>query len=283
MSFVADTLVVLRESLEALLILGVLIGLVTKLGHPRARGPVLLGAAAGVGLSVLLGAFVIAGVQNLGKTAEEAIEGLGALLAAGILTYMVVWMVGHTQGLLGRIQAKARAALDRGENSALFGLAFVAVAREGFETVIFIGTDVTGGALAKLGAVLLGVGIAVALGLLVYTGVLRLNLRRFFATTGALLVVFAAGLLMTGLHELMEIGWIPATPVLWDLAAVSPVLDHHQGAAAFLNALTGYRASPRLLELGAWAAYLAVMGGGYLRPRVRKVPERVPAPGEAAA
>ncbi len=267
MTFAGVTIVVLRESLEALLILGVLWGILTRLERPDGRAPLLWGAVAGLALSVLLGIAVVRGVQDLSKTAEEAIEGFGALLAVAVLTYMVIWMYQHTRRLLSALEARTRAALEAGKGGVLFLLSFAAVAREGFETVIFIGASVPDGALEVAGGALAGIAISAALALLLFTGVVRLDLRAFFAVTGALLVVFAGGLLMAGLHELMEIGLVPETAVLWDLSATLP---HKEGFGALLNAIVGYRANPRLLEAAAWVLYVGALGAWYLRAVLAK-------------
>src|SRR5919109_1498532 len=143
-------LVVLRESLEAFLIIGILTGIVVKLGHPQARIPIYLGALAGVALSIVLGLVIHATAQDLFERHEEAFEGVVALVAVG---------------------------------------------REGIETVLFLATQVgsiTAGGL--VGATLAGVATSALLAALLFTGVIRLSLRGFFAVTGVLLILFAGGL-----------------------------------------------------------------------------------------
>ena len=261
-SFTANTLVVLRESLEALLIIGVLTGIVTRLQRPEMRRTVYWGAGAGLALSIVFGVAVIASAQGLSHTAEEAFEGLASLFAVAVLTYMVVWMYGHTRHLLGVMKEKAQTAVETGKGSALWTLAFIAVAREGFETVVFVGASATEGAFSIVAATLLGIGISLAVAALLFSGVVRLDLKGFFGVTGALLVLFAGGLLMTGLHELMEIGWIPSTPTAWDLGW----LLHDEGTfGSLLHAVFGYRHDPRVLEIGAWLLYVGGLGAWYLR------------------
>jgi high-affinity iron transporter len=167
-------LVVLRESLEAFLIIGILTGIVVKLGHPQARIPIYLGALAGVALSIVLGLVIHATAQDLFERHEEAFEGVAALVAVGILTYMIVWMYRHTITLVAALRDRAKAALASGKHAVLFGLAFVAVAREGIETVLFLATQVgsiTAGGL--VGATLAGVATSALLAALLFTGVIR--------------------------------------------------------------------------------------------------------------
>src|SRR5215210_7997797 len=101
MSFVSATLIVLRESFEAFLIVGILLGIVHKLGAPQLRSRVLFGTAAGIVASVAVGALLLALAEDLRERSEVWVEFLAAYLAVAVLTYMVVWMYRHTQHLLG--------------------------------------------------------------------------------------------------------------------------------------------------------------------------------------
>src|SRR5687767_2745979 len=136
MSFVSSTLVVLRESFEAFLIVGILLGIVAKLGAPQLRTRIFLGTAAGVVASILVGAFLLQLAAGLRKDYTIAFEAAASLLAAAVLTYMIVWMYRHTQSMMGGMHAKVKAALDTGALGALFFIPFIAVLREGFETVL---------------------------------------------------------------------------------------------------------------------------------------------------
>ncbi len=275
MSFASITLVVMRESLEALLILGILIGLVTKLGHRQARRPLYNGALAGLAVSLALGIAIIRGIRGMSEHNQEIFEGLASLAAVAILTYMIVWMVKHTRTMMGTLQNKTRLALETGKSGILFTLTFVAVLREGFETVVFIGADATGSIPIILAATLTGIAASAILAYLLFAGVIRLSIEKFFAVTGAILVIFAGGLLMYGLHELMEVGWLPATAVLWDL---SNTLPHKEGLGSILNAIVGYRANPRLLEAAAWLLYVGGMGAWYLKPFLARRRRNSPSP-----
>lgn len=202
MSFLSATLVVLRESFEAFLIIGILLGIVRKLGAPQLRSRVLLGAAAGIVASVVVGALLLGLADELREESEVWVEFLAAYLAVAVLTYMVVWMYRHTQDMLGGMHGRVKDALTTGALGALFLIPFVAVVREGFETVLFIAADPaapTG--LALVGCVALGLVAAIALGVLLFSGIVRLSVESFFAVTGVLLVFFGAWILRHGTHE----------------------------------------------------------------------------------
>ena len=137
----------------------------------------------------------------------------------------------------------------------LFGVAFVAVLREGIETALFLtaaslsvaaGQTLLGGALGLLAAL--------AVGWLIYAGGKRLDVRAFFRVTGVLLILFAAGLLAHGVHELQEAGLLPVViEHVWD---ISPILSDEGTLGSLLKALLGYNANPSLLEVVAYVGYL---------------------------
>ncbi len=275
MAFLDTTLVSLRESLEAFLLVGILSGLVVKLGHPKARAPILWGALAGLLAATLLGILANGVAAELYGNNAALFEGLASLLAVGILSYMVVWMYKHTRTMMGTLHTKAKEALGAGRPALLFGLAFVAVVREGIETVLFIaGKLPEDGAGPTSLAVLVGVALSALLAFALFAGVVKLNVQGFFAVTGALLVVVGAGLMITVVHELSEPkdeggpGWFPETPVAFDLSGSLPTeCAATTGAACttggILHAAFGYRADLRWAELAAWAAYLGAFGVGY--------------------
>ena len=114
---------------------------------------------------------------------------------------------------------------------------------------------------------ILGLGLAVVLGAMLYRGGIRMNLRSFFRVTGLLLIVVAAGLFAFSLHELQEAGWL----ALLDTHAfdISSILPDDAGTGAILRGLLGYQADPTWLEVLGWTAYLAIVGGFFLRtPKV---------------
>ncbi|HWL90048.1 MAG TPA: FTR1 family protein, partial [Actinomycetota bacterium] len=149
--------------------------------------------------------------------------------------------------------------------------AFFAVLREGIETALFLfaaakGTAVEGTAIApatQVTGAVLGLALAIVLGVLLYRGGIRMNLRSFFRVTGMILIVVAAGLFAYSLHELQEAGWLPFLEAhAYDLSSSLP---DDAGAGAILRGLVGYNADPTWLEVVGWLAYLVVIGGFFLR------------------
>src|ERR1700727_2519244 len=127
-----------------------------------------------------------------------------------MVTYMILFMRKHARHLKGDLEGGAASALAEGSSRALVIMAFLAVLREGFETAVFLlATFNASGdsATAWLGAVI-GILLAAAIGYGIYRGGVRLNLSGFFRATGLILVLVAAGLVMTALHTANEAGWL---------------------------------------------------------------------------
>ena len=266
----AAFVVALREGIEAALIVSILLAYLRQLQATDRAHLVWWGTGIAVVLSALIGTAIFALGANFEGTAEQIFEGLATLLAVGVLTWMIFWMRRQGARIKGDLQSKVDSALVAG-GAALGLIAFTAVLREGIETALFIfaaaeGTAVEGGGTgAQLVGAVLGLGTAVVLGVLIYRGGIRLNLRSFFRITGILLIVVAAGLFAFSLHELQEAGWIPLLEA--QAFDVSATLPDDAGIGSVLRGLLGYNADPTWLEIAAWLVYLVVIGGAFLRPR----------------
>jgi high-affinity iron transporter len=204
-----DALIVtLREGFEASLIVGLILAYLVKTDHrPEHTRTVWLGVLAALGLSVVVGLSLFLTVGELEGTAEALFEGTAMVLAASVLTWMVFWMRKQSKTIGGHLRDQVRDALQVGSGVALAGVAFVGVAREGIETALFLfaATKESGTTTTIIGGTL-GLILAAALGVLFYRGAIRINLRRFFTITGMLVIVLAAYLLFSGLHELGKAG-----------------------------------------------------------------------------
>lgn len=265
MAFVTEAaLIALREGLEALLITGILLGLVVKLGRPDARKHVLLGFGAAVVASLVLGLLV----QRYLLEAFESRGGaewfeLGAVLVAVVvLTYMVFWMWRHTRGLMAAMRAQVASALTRSALWSIVVLTFASVIREGLEVVLFYGAlagRATPFDLAWSG--LVGFLASAALVWLILSGARRFDLQGFFAVTGFLLVFVAAGLLVHGVNAATDLGLLDPAPALWD---TSGALTDESAPGRVLHALVGYTATPTLLQGLLYFGYVFGVGGAYL-------------------
>jgi high-affinity iron transporter len=207
--------VVLREGFEASLVVGIVFAFLDRTGRRDGFAAVWVAVGAALAVSLVVGIALFAAGAELEGRSEAVFEGVVMLVAAGLLTWMIFWMRAHARSLRGDIEGRAQAALDAGSAVGLGLVVFLGVAREGVETALFLFSSVEGAnrVLSVVGAIVGGVA-AVALGYLFYRGSHRLNLRRFFTVTSALLLVFAGYLLAMGLHELGEAGVIPESEAL---------------------------------------------------------------------
>jgi high-affinity iron transporter len=250
-------IIVWRESLEAMLVIGVLLSWIARQPRPaRLRGGLWLGAAAGVALALGLGAATFAVQSELGGESLEIFQLALVLLAASLIVQMVLWMRRHGRDMKHALEGRASAQAGAWR---LAGITALAVAREGAETVVFLyglGMERQGNALAALLAAAAGGFVAAgATAWLTARGARLLSYRRLFQISEILLLLIAHALLLNGMDRMIALGWMPALidPV-WDL---SGLLADGQGPGRLLADFTGYRARPAATLLLASAAYWA--------------------------
>ena len=171
--------ITLREGLEAALIVGIIAAYLIKVGRRDALRLVAIGVVVALAVSVVVGVAVVATVGRMPIVVQETFEGLAALLAVVVLTWMLFWMRRQGRAMKGELEASVDAALDRGSTAALVGLAFVAVLREGLETVLFLLAilGATGDVLMAMLWALAGLVVAVGIGYAIFAMGVRINLR----------------------------------------------------------------------------------------------------------
>ncbi|MFB0534995.1 MAG: iron uptake transporter permease EfeU [Anaerolineae bacterium] len=255
----AAALITFREGLEAALIVGIVLGYLRKTGHMDRQRSVWWGVVAAVAASLA----AALGLQAVGARfegrAEEIFEGVTMLLAAGVLTWMVFWMQAQGRRIKGQLEEEVRQAVATERSWALFSLAFLAVVREGIETVLFLSAAVFASSpVQTLIGGLVGLAVAVVVGWLLFAASVRLDVRRFFRVTGVLLIVFAAGLVAHGVHEFQEAGVFPILiEHVWD---INPILDEKGTLGSILTSLFGYNGNPSLIEVLSYVGYYVVIG-----------------------
>jgi high-affinity iron transporter len=245
----------LREGLEAALIVGIIAAYLVRIDRRDALPKIWVGVIAALGLSAVAGVVVVATVGKLPLVVQETFEGLAGVTAVAVLTWMIFWMRRHGRSIKGELERGVDAALSTDRTLALAGLAFVAVLREGLETVLFllaILASAGAGLPTALGAVA-GLAIAVGIGWAIFTAGVRINLGRFFTLTGIVLVFVSAGLIAFAIHEFGEAGLIANGGSAFDLGAVLPETSP---LGSLLAGLFGYRSEPTPLELAGYLAYL---------------------------
>lgn len=252
-------LITLREGLEAALIVGIVLGVLTRLGWFHLKRYVWSGTFTALGLSAAAGiTLALLGMELEGR-AEEIFEGVTMLAAASLLTWMILWMRIHGKAFARALETKTEEAARIG-GTALFALSFFAVLREGLETALFlIAASFQGSGMPLIIGGVLGLALAVLIGVLIFRTSIRVPLRLLFNVTGILLLLVAAGLVASGVHELQEAHLLPVlVEQVWDTSAI---LSEQGVVGSFLKALFGYNADPSFLEVVVYFAYLVIVGG----------------------
>jgi high-affinity iron transporter len=278
-------IVTLREGFEAALVVGIVMACLKKAGQTQLYRWVYLGILAGIIASIALG-FLLAGVISGVETAvgiyapvvKQLLAGILGLVAIAMLSWMLLWMSKQAKSLKGEIEGTITSALsNESSGKAIFILVFVAVTREGFETVLFI--------LAKfqqnwtfpaLGA-LAGLSLAAIMGIALFSLGVRINIRLFFQVMGIFLLLIVGGLVMGALQhfdvalklisQLSTNDWclgindscILGTQV-WD---GSNILPDQKFPGIILKALFGYRQTLYLGQIIVYISFLLIVSIAY--------------------
>ncbi len=218
--FVQSLVIMLREGLEAILIVGALIAFLVRIGAGHRRRDIHIGVTAAVAMS-LLTAVLLETVFVLDAAHREALEGFTLVAAVGVLFYVSYWLLSKMEvhRWTAFVKHRLQEAVSGGSAFALASAAFLAVYREGFETVLFYkALFVEGGALnTTFVPVTAGIVIGAVALVVVYFAInrwgVRLPLKPFFGVTSAFLYYMAFVFAGKAVAELQEVG-IVATTVL---------------------------------------------------------------------
>ena len=249
----ANYLIGLREGMEAALVVGILVAYLVRSGPRQLLPQVWVGVGGAVAVSVGFGALLTFGPSRLTDRAEETVAGVLSILAVALVTWMVFWMARTARYLKAGLHARLDGALAAGGLGVLV-VAFLAVAREGLETALFLwaAAGATAGTQPLLGAVL-GLATATLLGWGVYRGAVAINLRAFFSWTGLVLVVIAGGVLAYGVHELQEAGALPEGGLAFDVSAAVPPESWY---GTLLKGVFNFSPTTTWLEVAVWLGYV---------------------------
>lgn len=276
---IANLLIGLREGLEAALVVSVLVAYLVKSGRRHQLPLVWLGTGAAAAISLAIGAILTFGPSGLTFEAQEAIGGFLSIIAVGLVTWMIFWMAKASRSLASDLRSR----IDAHESKpwSLVVIAALAVGREGIETALFLwaasraAVQEGQSTLQPLVGALIGILIAVALGYAIYAGAVRINLTKFFAVTGGLLILVAAGVLAYGFHDLQEADLVGGEHLLaYDISAV---IAPTSVLGTLLKGIFNFTPAPTVLEVGVWVTYVVVVGAFFIRG-TRRSHSATPAP-----
>jgi high-affinity iron transporter len=276
--------IVWRESVEALLVVGILYTWLKNGGAAARSGLPYLwsGVAFGLLLAVSLGAALVGFSQFLSGEAQTYFQIAMVLIAAALIVQMVFWMRKHGRTLKSDLETSLESNVATGSWWGVFFLTALAIAREGSETAVFLygiglsQQDGNGGSLMLAAA--LGLALAFLTFYVLQLGGKIFSWRRFFQITEIILLFLAAGLLLTGLEKLIDvlvenIDWLTnaefaswLTAPVWNSAWLLDDTSVFGGLAAML---TGYRAQPALMSVIIYVAYWVAISLSLRRPRAQ--------------
>ncbi len=295
-------IITLREGVEAALVVGIVFAYLKKAGKTHLKNWIYFGIGAGIAVSAIAGVAFEWLVKSLGTAnqqyagmIEPLMEGVFGLLAIALLSWMLIWMARHAKGLKQEVESAVGGALESDAKAGwgIFSLVFFAILREGFETVLFIASKFQQGIIPTVGAVA-GVATATLIGVMLFKWGMRLNIRKFFAVMGILLLMIIAGLVVTSLARFDQaIGSVaqmnresqsmcffyekfakPADrdcilgPMVWNL---SKVLPEEKFPGIVFSALFGYVQRLYLVQAISYVVFLVTVGSIYLQPQTWKL------------
>lgn len=263
----APFLIMLREGIEAALITGIVATYLRQTGRAAWMPAVWVGVLLAAAFSLFVGAGLQLVSAEFPQKAQELFEAIVGLIAVVVLVSMVFWMRRAARSIKSELHRSIDAAFSGGKGGglALVGMVFFAVAREGLESVFFLLAifQQSPGPGAPVAA-LAGILVSIVIGLGIYRGGLRLNLRRFFQWTSAFILFVAAGILASALGNLHEAGiWNSLQAHTYDLSQVLPTSST---LGSILSGLLGYQEAPTIGETLIYVIFLVAAFAAFFRP-----------------
>ncbi len=257
----ASFLITFREGLEAFLLVGIILAYLRKLDASRHAKWIYLGVAGGLVVSLAVAVLFQVVVDQFENEYYQTMLMIFVLLfASTVLSFMALWMQRQAREHTQSVKEKLAGYVSGGNLLGMVSLAFIAVLREGFETVLFFSALVYSGQGVSLesglSGALLGLVVSIVLVWAMMRGTRKMAIGPFFRYSSLLVIVIAAGLLGSSLNMMQSIHLIQ----MWNtpLFDISFILDDRGLFGTFLRALFGYNSSPTGLQFGGWLLYLVV-------------------------
>ena len=258
-------IITFREVLEAALVVGIILSYLVRVKQTKYNNIVYAGIISGIIASIIGAVLFTLLAGGFTGRAEEIFEGITMLVGALLLTTMILWMM-KQKHIARELEDKVAAELTKAYKFGIFSLVFIAILREGIETVIFLRAASLVTANHTVIGAISGIIAAVLLGYTIFLGSKKINIKKFFNITSILLILFAAGLVAHGVHEFQEAKVIPTVlEHVWD---VNPPLNsdgsypmlHEKGhVGSILKGLFGYNGNPSLIEVLSYLIYIALV------------------------
>jgi high-affinity iron transporter len=253
----APFLIMFREGVESALIVGIIASYLRQTGRNHLMKGIWMGIGSDTLMCLLIAILLQITAKNYPQKQQELFAAIVSAIAVGVLTWMVFWMRRAARSIKGELQAQVEVAASSGDKwgLAMVGMSFLAVAREGLESVVFLLATLQQGVgwQAPIGA-FLGYALAILLGVGIYQGGIRINLGKFFRWTGGFIILVSAGLCAATLRAAHEAGiWNLFQTIAFD---ASEILPSHGTIGTILAGIFGYNDTPTVGEVLAYFGYL---------------------------
>ncbi len=260
-------IITFRETLEAALVVGIVLSYLYRVKQTKHNNVVYAGIFSGLVASIIGAVLFTKLAGGFTGRAEEIFEGITMLVGALLLTTMILWMM-KQKHIARELENRVATELTETHKFGLFSLVFVAILREGIETVIFLRAAILVSTGNTMIGSLAGVIAAILLGYAIFLGSMKINLKRFFNITSILLILFAAGLVAHGVHELQEAKVVPTViEHIWNINPPAnldgsyPILHEKGHVGSILKSLFGYNGNPSLIEVLSYLLYITLVIG----------------------
>ena len=254
----AGFLITFREGLEAFLVVGIILAYLGRMNLKKYNKWIYMGAFLGLvsafGLGILF-QFYYSGFES--KVGELHLKIAIMGFAIVVLTYMVIWMTKNSRNIKGNVEKTLESAISAGSVFSLMFMGYLAILREGFETVLFLGAVFGDSMQAPVfygGA--LGLVISLIVTITLFSGMRNIPIKMFFKVTGGLILVIAAGLSINMVGVMQDINLLPVFKA--GLFNISWFMSDTSEVGIFFKALFGYTHSPSLMQIIVYLSYFLI-------------------------
>ena len=262
-----------REGIEAVLVIVIILLYLKNTDQRFYYKYVYIGSALAIISSSIFAVVFTALFGGFSGAAEQIFEGIAFIISGIFVLTLVLWMSKEGPKMKKHLEEKVEFSIESGRVFSITILTFIIIIREGIELVLLLTGATSVGSLNQVDVILgslVGLGISVGLGLLIYYGVKNINLSKFFKVTNVILILFVAGLITYGIHELIEAGVVnPIIQEVWNIKHILPekfpdgnllTPEWLEIIGSLLKALFGYNANPALLEVIVYPSILISVG-----------------------
>ncbi len=262
-----------REGIEAVLVIVIILLYLKNTDQRFYYKYVFIGSTLAIISSIFFAIVFTTVFGGFSGPAEQIFEGIAFIISGIFVVTLVLWMSKEGPKMKKHLEEKVEFSIESGRVISIAILTYIIIIREGIELVLLLTGATSVGSLNQVDVILsslTGLSFSVGLGLLIYYGVKNINLAKFFKVTNIIFILFVAGLITYGIHELIEAGVVnPIIQEVWNIKHILPekfpdgnplTPEWLEIIGSLLKALFGYNANPTLLEIIIYPSILISIG-----------------------